>query len=551
MRLILLLGFFVLTTSVSEGTTISGAVRGTLTLSGSPYHVVGDLFVPQGDSLEIEPGVVLLFNAGVSFVVQGYLYVKGTAVDSVVFTAYDTTAGLEWSGIYMNQADSASVIRFARILHASVGITVVGTKGEIRYSYFGHNLTAIDCKGGATTVILGNLFEYNKNAAIRVNQSDPVIRGNFFFYNSQSEVESVLVFNTQSGGRVIRNIFAWNRMSAIDCSGQSAPRIWHNTIVGNYYGITAQESRVELISNVISNNSQGGVVMDGDTSSVIRHNDVYGNGGMDFYGTPVGVGWWVGVNAAGDSCDQFFNFSANPLFEDPASGNFKPLPGSPLVDTGDPSNPAGEPFLGFAPDVGAIETQYALPVELSAFRFADGWLEWITESETNNYGFAVWRSAFPTMKDRERIGFVPGKGTSTKRQVYRFRDPDPLPGTNYYQLEQIDLDGTVTWSRVLAVEYGNLPSEPFLVKAVFPNPAKDQLAITFELRDAAPFSAEVFDLLGRHVATLQSMQQAEPGTHTIQWNLTDAKGARIPSGVYFLVLTVQNRVVRQKLMVVR
>src|SRR5438874_12653280 len=53
-------------------TNVSGTQTGTWTLAGSPYLIIGDVTVPAGQSLAIEPGVIV--NA------QGYyrITVNGT-----------------------------------------------------------------------------------------------------------------------------------------------------------------------------------------------------------------------------------------------------------------------------------------------------------------------------------------------------------------------------------------------------------------------------------------------------------------------------------------
>ena len=52
-------------------TPVSGDITTTTWLnSGSPYRVTGTVTIPPGNTLTIEPGVDVLFDADVQFIVQ-------------------------------------------------------------------------------------------------------------------------------------------------------------------------------------------------------------------------------------------------------------------------------------------------------------------------------------------------------------------------------------------------------------------------------------------------------------------------------------------------
>jgi hypothetical protein len=50
---------------ISESTPLTGAVKGTM-LAGKTYTVSGDIFVNAGDTLVIQPGVIVNFNGDFS-----------------------------------------------------------------------------------------------------------------------------------------------------------------------------------------------------------------------------------------------------------------------------------------------------------------------------------------------------------------------------------------------------------------------------------------------------------------------------------------------------
>lgn len=64
-----------------------------------------------------------------------------------------------------------------------------------------------------------------------------------------------------------------------------------------------------------------------------------------------------------------------------------------------------------------------------------------------------------------------------------------------------------------------------------PNPSRGTTSISFDLPVASPVTLEVFDLLGRKVATLAEGVHAQ-GSHSVEWNLRDTSGGRVRSGVY-------------------
>ena len=60
------------------GGGVSGEAVGTWSESDSPYRVVGEIAVPAGETLTIEPGVDVLFAVDVPFRVEGALHTRGT-----------------------------------------------------------------------------------------------------------------------------------------------------------------------------------------------------------------------------------------------------------------------------------------------------------------------------------------------------------------------------------------------------------------------------------------------------------------------------------------
>jgi hypothetical protein len=95
-----------------------------------------------------------------------------------------------------------------------------------------------------------------------------------------------------------------------------------------------------------------------------------------------------------------------------------------------------------------------LPVSLVAFQAqatrGGVALLWATASEHNAGQFVLERAADAPI-GFAAIGQVPCTGTTSHNQAHQFVDPNPA-ARSFYRLRQVDRDGTVTFSSVVAIE---------------------------------------------------------------------------------------------------
>jgi predicted outer membrane repeat protein len=120
--LLSLVAFFSMCAVSFAQTHISpGNVSGTWTVSGSPYLIEGEISIPSGQTLNIEPGVLIEFQGHYTLFVQGRLLAIGTEPNNITFTINDTTGFYDpnsplggWYGIrFVNtpvQNDSSKII---------------------------------------------------------------------------------------------------------------------------------------------------------------------------------------------------------------------------------------------------------------------------------------------------------------------------------------------------------------------------------------------------------------------------------------------------------
>ena len=136
-------------------------------------------------------------------------------------------------------------------------------------------------------------------------------------------------------------------------------------------------------------------------------------------------------------------------------------------------------FAGGSSDGYAMVTSAAdssLPVELSAFSAStsDGnvILKWRTETETNNLGFRVYRSANKE-GPFEKVVFVDGHENTAIPHDYTFTDKKAKEGEIYfYYLEDIDIAGVTNKSKIIKVVLPPARSVPsvFGLFQNYPNP---------------------------------------------------------------------------------
>ncbi|MDB5257825.1 MAG: hypothetical protein JWM14_2520 [Chitinophagaceae bacterium] len=134
------------------------------------------------------------------------------------------------------------------------------------------------------------------------------------------------------------------------------------------------------------------------------------------------------------------------------------------------------------------------PVELISF---DGVaspggvdLIWKTAMELNNDYFDLQRSTDGI--HFYSIAEIKGAGTSNSTLSYPYRDKEVTSGLVYYKLAQHDYDGTISYSKIVAVHFDKAGSTPVVVA---PNPFSSSFVLSKIFSEAATVS--VYDIYGR------------------------------------------------------
>jgi len=184
---------------------------------------------------------------------------------------------------------------------------------------------------------------------------------------------------------------------------------------------------------------------------------------------------------------------------------------------GNDCNSNRDPGTGdFVPEPVAI----ALPVELVKFTSrverSNIVLEWVTASEENNDYFAIEHSK--NGREFKEIGRVNGNGTIEQMLHYQYVDKSPLKGKNYYQLKQVDFDGTATYSEIRVSEFD---TEDANIK-VIPSHALNKLSLVFYDNFVKEAPVEVFNMVGQQMAS----QLVPEGNNEITFNISDWKSGQ-------------------------
>ena len=429
----------------------------------------------------------------------------------------------------------------------STGFTVIGVNAPTDFSDYG----AVYIQGSGTQTnlsLIGNDIRANGDDGFT---SEPaatisgfvfdsnILSGTTFIGNQPNQSCSTPYFSP-SANNVARTLFALNPRADGTTPAATNVRFTNNLITGTAGAGSFGNSLVQLAATyaVVEQNTFSGTTV--GTLSCNR-------GSLRVRGSGITIDCnqfnSAGISGAGayhiqfDKTDsytggspsvstlagvaQYNKYDANPVaYFNLISNACANLQRSVFINAA-----AANPFTFCGGSVQTVTGSCQTPLPVEWVSFSGSVLEnrsvvltWQTASERNNRHFEVQRST-----DAEiftTIGQVDASTTTDPLHTYRHTDDQPLPGTNYYRLQQVDQDGTATYSKTIALLFrgGN-----FLT--VFPNPATDQVSI--HLKETVVIQRiNLYDPAGR-------LLRSELPKLTISLNL-------LPPGVYYLEIVTQD-----------
>ena len=169
----------------------------------------------------------------------------------------------------------------------------------------------------------------------------------------------------------------------------------------------------------------------------------------------------------------------------------------------------------------------ALPVEwLDFYGVAQGnstILHWATASETNSEVFIIERST--DGRQFEAIGQTQAAGNSLFEQAYQFIDPKPSNGWNYYRLRQVDYDQQFSFSKTIALQFGDTDFR------IYPNQIQAGQGIQIQLpqMDAQGAMLQLYNAAGQ----LVHQEEVDASFPQLEWYTPS-----LSAGAYVLKLTL-------------
>ncbi len=208
-----------------------------------------------------------------------------------------------------------------------------------------------------------------------------------------------------------------------------------------------------------------------------------------------------------------------------------------------------------------------LPVTLSNFYVElheNPILHWITESETENACWNIYRSMSTDLENALWLNnneVIVGHGTTTMSSEYEYMDNYPIQGgvTYWYWLESIDLTGNSEHFGPIQLNIpeggGNddpptIPYE-FGLFQNYPNPFNPNTNIRFTLKNDSFCKLTIFNIKGEKVYTLFDGLASKNQIYNCVWNGKDENAKNVGNGIYFYRIETDNFISTKKMLMIK
>ena len=561
-----------------------GDVSGVWTIEGSPYIIDGHISVPVDSILIIDPGVNIVFSGSYKFKIYGRLLSEGTEIDTIYFTAQDTTIG--WKGLKfydtdINQQDSSKVKycrleygRQASLIYFSNSSCIIINNCVITNNLDGRGISCGNSSPTIVDVTISNNISQNYGGGIScTDYSNPslfnvTVVGNSAMwgggiacrFGSNPILEGVTIRNNtaQAGAGmfcaesspILNNVLITeNDGGGFCCTDESSPILTNVIINYNNNGIICFDSSPILTNIVINGNSGGGGAYFGGTDTVlVRNFEITGNsqdednigGGVVVTGVKI-----IMVNGI---------IAGNYAFD--AGGIYGEAVHLSLTNVTICDNTIDD--WGY---VGGIGLNYNCTLDMT------NCILW--NNELNEIVFmgpgCSWNITYCDIEDE----ISPGIGNiSVDPQfadtLYHLSEDSPCidagnPDTMYYDPEDPNNPGYALYPAMGTLindigfygGHGNyeppygVDDEPHFTDDIiklsnFPNPFTNSTTISFSTtKPTRDTKITIYNIKGQKIKTLINNQIMKGGNHDIMWDGTNSRNKCVGSGIYFIKLRTE------------
>ncbi len=382
----------------------------TWALTGNPYIIACDSTVPSGQTLTIQPGVIVWLGSNVTLTVNGSIQAVGipgaNPANRIIFQA--PVPSQHWNSVQLNHSGAINRFKYCDFQNANLALSLkVAAVNDTMYNEI-MNCNFNNCTNAAIygesegyyTGFFGGYrpLEPNLNPTIKnctFNNCGDGCRFYLYGHSQQTGGGGTVTGRGSASPRIIGNIFtglvgkAFN-MTAGAYPKSSTPIFINNTIMNSQGGVESQEPWDVRIQDNIFVGVTNAVKKSGSLSLTTSYNDFYGNA-TNFTGYPPNYGQWIIPNRNGTLADLSFNISQDPQFV--GAGDFHLANGSPCIDAGTPDTAFCDLCMSNAPSQGA---QFP---DLGAYGGPDAcnWLDIVPKlsvrasmSKLNNVIFLNW-----------------------------------------------------------------------------------------------------------------------------------------------------------------
>lgn len=504
-----------------------GDVSGTWTKAGSPIRVQGEITIPDGGTLTIEPGTTVEFLSHDPLQVQGQLLAVGLEDDQIRFLVDDTlnfhndwsSEGV-WGGIRFEdtpETNDSSLISFCDIAYAK-------TFGEPGGPYdMGVGGGGIYVESFSSLLIENNRVHNNKAIGIEYDRygwgggvtltlnANPIIRNNIIEYNTARHLlrhnygsgAGLMVFsycNPTIDGNTIRYNRCTDASAGLGIWDLSYPIVTNNLIYGNVAKSFDEDSDA---------GAGGGVGVGWDANPIFINNTIAYNSanwtGGGFYtdeGSAVIINTIIAYNE---------DFAGNGLIGDEVGCAF----------------PNGQTLkFHYSLVEGGLDSIYWYQgvvgeVESVENIFGDPHLWW-------NGILSPYSPCIGSAAESVRVDDVMYHAPSCDCDG----EPRPLPAGSPPDMGAIEH----ALANPLSVDdFGMQPAACTLYQN-YPNPFNPITNIRYTIPENSNVSLVVYNLMGGEVLELVNGIQ-DAGDCQISWNGVDQNGKLVETGVYFARLT--------------